>query len=198
MGDQRQFVNNIVTRNVRVFGQGDEPAQVSGGSLIVGSLGFRNLNDGRSFTSSGESIDVADNGVFEILLVAPSEAEGIVNLSFGGSVGGDAKLEFYEGTTVSANGTALNIANFNRLSPKTAFTEVFSDPTVTDDGTRLLLERFVPGGTRRNADGATTGFDDQWRLAFDTNYLVRVTNQSGAPSTLALVVNFDELAKDSV
>ena len=50
-------------------------------------------------------------------------------------------LEFFEGSTVTANGVALDIINNNRRSTSTSLTEVFEDPTVTVDGTKLFQER---------------------------------------------------------
>ncbi len=70
-----------------------------------------------------------DGSVIEIHLIFE------VNSDVGGSI------EFFENPIVTANGTPITIINNNRRSSTTSLSEIFEDPTVTNDGILLSQER---------------------------------------------------------
>lgn len=84
------------------------------------------------------------------------------------------KFEFFEGTTVSANGAALSIINYKRDSTNTSVLQVFGGPTVTVDGTRILLWQ---SGTTL-AGGKVPGsimHADEFILKQNTLYQAKIT-----------------------
>jgi len=96
-----------------------------------------------------------------------------------------ATVNFYEGTTTSADGTAINIRNHNRVSGNDAPAAVITvGPTVTDVGT-LLDTRYIPaaGGPVGQAAGLlVAGEHAEWVLGsptVETKYLWRINNASG-------------------
>lgn len=106
------------------------------------------------------------------------------------AVGGDSDFLFYEGTTVSADGAALDSISKNRETIGVAQTEMYSAPTVTAAGT-LLLSLFVPAGVKKTLSGGGWG-ESEWILTANTNYLVRITNRSGAAIQLSFSLGWSE------
>ena len=78
----------------------------------------------------------------------------------------------YEGTTVSADGTAANVVNNKRSSTVTPTTLVYTGPTVTAVGTQLIAGQLSSGAKV----GAVSDFGEGDHLIFatSTNYLLRV------------------------
>ena len=87
-----------------------------------------------------------------------------------------AQVQFFEGATVSADGTEIIQARLNRNSSRTIQTGTFHSPTITDDGTELP-GGYVPGGNGASNPGATVALHDdaEWLLKDNTNYIVRIT-----------------------
>lgn len=100
--------------------------------------------------------------------------------------GGPFLVEFFEGPTVSSNGTLQTPYNNNRNSTNTADTAVYDGPTITADGT--LLEAFLAPTTKGalGQDGA-----NEWILKAGTVYLLRITNQTNGAGTSEFVINLN-------
>jgi hypothetical protein len=141
------------------------------------------VHDGFMFTVSGKQTGLADAGVFDTLIKVPAATFPhitIYRFSFGR---GDIDLLAYEGTTVSADGTAVTASNMNRNSTNTPDTDFFHTPTVTSPGT-LMYTLWTPP-TTAGIGGSAEGVTDiehgtEWVLKPSTNYLIRMTNSSGA------------------
>jgi hypothetical protein len=86
----------------------------------------------------------------------------------------EALVQFYEGATLSANGTSLGIINKNRNSLRTDYLGFFITPTVTDNGTLLPLTTRL-GSTR--TVGGEYSREDEMILKDNTIYLITITNQ---------------------
>jgi len=90
-----------------------------------------------------------------------------------------SRVQFFEGTTVTANGAVLTPQNNNRNSTNTSQISVFANPTVTGDGTSLFDKE---AGTA--ALGATRGVGlelshvDEFILKQNTNYEIKITSLS--------------------
>lgn len=113
-----------------------------------------------------------------ILFIPPASATILSNtieihLIFSLTSNTGATIEFFEGTTVTNNGTALNIINHNRRSFLTSLCEVFENPTVSSTGTSIFVIRT---GTATSAGNLILRRDeDEYVLHPGTNYLLRIT-----------------------
>lgn len=141
------------------------------------------IHDGMMFTTTGKQTGWT-NGTSQLFLISvPADTFPHVQsmrLSFSR---GDIDFTIHEGTTTSADGSALPIANINRNSANTPDLDLFAQPTVTDNGT-LLYTLWVPptaAGTGQTANGVENiGQGHEWILPPSTKYLATLTNNSGA------------------
>lgn len=82
--------------------------------------------------------------------------------------------ELFEAPTTTADGTSLTPRNNDRNSSNTATLQVFYDPTVTVDGTRIDVD--VVGSDGANPVGAEGGDverEHEWILKQSTAYLIK-------------------------
>jgi hypothetical protein len=85
-------------------------------------------------------------------------------------------IRLFEGATVSADGSEVTARNRNRNESDVNGISVFSQPTVTNEGTRLETD-FIP--TSGNKAGGNVGsFYEEFVLKPSTNYLIKITNGS--------------------
>jgi len=107
-----------------------------------------------------------------------------IGLEIGAS--GNSLVEFFTDATASSNGTTLSTFNLNCLSGNVALTTFFHAPTLVTTGTQVLT-RYIHGTSGGPAGnpvigGGTTGGPSgravETILCANTNYLVRVTNQT--------------------
>lgn len=114
----------------------------------------------------------------DILFIPPTSAvipsDTIeIHLIFSLTSNTGATIEFFEGTTVTGNGIAIDIINHNRRSSLTSLCEVFENPTVFGTGTILFTSR---AGTATSAGNLSLRRDeDEYILLPGTNYLLRIT-----------------------
>ena len=102
------------------------------------------------------------------------------------STGGPLDVDLYEAPTVAANGTPLTALNNNRNSANTHGMLLYGNPTITDDG--LLLEPvLIPGGKQTGSLG--TDASNEWVLKQDTEYFIRVTNNTAGGGTSEFTIN---------
>lgn len=145
----------------------------------------RMIHDGKFFNASGKATALADAASLDLLIRLPvGEIRHVILVEFAAD---DAPLDilFYEGTTTSDDGTAVNIRNHNRVgTPDDGASLMTVGPTVTDLGT-LLHSRYIPAPSAPGGQPAgqlVTGEDGEWVLghpALERTYLWRVTNNSG-------------------
>ena len=143
-----------------------------------------------NFSYVGNGILAAAN--LEVLIQTGSPAE--LHAAFGFDVEGQCEMLIYEGTTVSAAGTAVTIIDVNRVTANTSQATATHTPTVTAVGTQLR-HVFVPGGTifpPGGSDGAPVRGGTELILAPSTNYLIRVNNTSGGTIDIGVEVGFYE------
>ena len=95
------------------------------------------------------------------------------------NTGGTTFVNVYEGTTLSASGDDVVPQNKNRLFPNTNEFTVQADPTIDDLGTPMGTGEMLPGGSAGQKAGSSNDERDEWVLAPNTTYLLRVTNKSG-------------------
>jgi len=144
----------------------------------------RMIHDGFYFDASGIEVDVANGANFDILFKLG--AGEITHLTAAGLSLEDTpvNLEWYEGTTVSADGTAINVRNHNRVNGNDSFNiAITKDPTITDVGTLLHTDYIPTTATGPNAGALISHADVEWLIGsptIATAYLLRITNNTGA------------------
>lgn len=125
---------------------------------------------------------VASATTRDILIKIPADVNPHLVYSVNCSEG--ARVQFYEGATITGDGTTVLTARLNRNSGKTTQTEIYHTPNISDIGTELP-GGFLPGGSGGNAQGGSVALhtDAEWLLKADTNYIIRVTASSSTIST---------------
>lgn len=128
------------------------------------------LHKSRCFETFDQQTITGSN-TFDYLLITPSTAGLHCHLVM--SVEADAKcfISLYEGTTVSANGTALATFNNFRDSASVAGMLVYTAPTITAIGTQIDLHMTGSG----EKAGGQVRVGDEWILKNNAKYTVRVT-----------------------
>jgi len=113
---------------------------------------------------------------------------GEPHIKFDVTTDGQAKIEMYEGITVSANGTSVTVHNMHRDSTDSCAAVVFAAPTWSTNSEILLAVDLIPGsGKNASQIGSTARVDTEWIFKSDEKYLLRITNQAG--STITAYVN---------
>ena len=95
---------------------------------------------------------------------------------------GDVDISVFEGPTTSADGTALTERSLNRNGTVDASdVDLYHTPTVSADGTEIRSTWIPPtaAGVGNSDSGALEDADYEMLLKPSTNYLVKITNNSG-------------------
>jgi len=155
------------------------------------------VHEGVMFTVGYTWDGVADTNVVEYLVSVGSNKTLHSVLSAAGS--GDFDLEIFEGTTTSADGTALTEFDHNRITANSSDAAFYRDPTVTADGTQLGPLIHLPGGAVGQGNkgslvgaGGENTYDSEIIFKTSTKYLIRLTNVAGAASDLLVLHTFYE------
>lgn len=155
----------------------------------------RLVHEGLMFSLNDVTTGVANNSSLDVLFrVAESSFPHIRVLKWIAE-DADASGFVYEAPTTSDDGTQLtNIVNRNRNSSETANSTLFVGPTVSDVGIELAHFYFPDQG---GLFGQTGVFGDdpgeEWVFKPNTNYLFRLTNQSGSAITVGTQIIWYEL-----
>ena len=156
-----------------------ETYQVSNGEAWYGEMYVSNLSNGGKCTL-GISVGTTGVGAFPHGRIAVS-------------VSGAGQINFKEDATYTG-GDAVTIYNINRRSAKTPDSvTLVSQPTVTDEGTRI--ESYYLGtGLVRPSGNAEPGAGDSvfWILKSGTKYVITVVNQSGTFINVKISYQFHE------
>lgn len=150
------------------------------GTVVIDSV-HENIHKGFVYHASNKFTTVANGASAELLLVVPALTFPHFHRFKCNTGAGNIDVYFFEGTTVSANGTQLTAGNINRNSSNTPDMDVYHTPTITGDGTQVAHHWSPPTGA---GIGNTIGVTDitngeEWLLKPSTNYLIRITNNSG-------------------
>lgn len=147
------------------------------------------IHQGKGFTLA-KRIVIDDTGgatpTHEFLGIVPAGVFPHFRSITVSSDGGPVDVDLYEGTTVSANGTAITPYNNNRNSGTTAAMTVFESPTITTDGT-LLEPIIIPGTKQQGSFGSEAS--NEWNLKADTIYMIRITNNTIGAGTSRFTLN---------
>lgn len=172
---------------------GDQPLLTDDvtGALVIIDTAHHEIHEGETFHVSYKSPDaspIGDNATVAFVLTTP--ATKTPHLIFDGACGGDAEMEFYEGSTTTA-GTNMTPQNKNRLYPNNNTVTVVRDATVSAAGT-LIENYLIPGGTGPLANGSIGSSRDEWILKKSTKYTLRLTNRSGGAQPASLRIEWYE------
>lgn len=158
----------------------------------------RMIHDGFYFDVSGFAAGIANGGNLDILIKCPAASP--VHFTLAGLAVEDTpwNIYFYEGTTVSADGTSVPVRNHNRYGGSdTRFaTTVFTGPTVTGVGTQIHTDYIPPSGAGANSGQLIPVLDTEWVLGDPdnaVNYLIRATNNSGVAADIGWHLNGYEI-----
>lgn len=135
--------------------------------------------------------DLADGGNAQIRFRTGTKD---AHVGISGSVGGKCFAYLYEDANISL-GTELFIWNMDRNSAHRPDARAYHTPTVTNVGTKALVNGIViPGGSGPAVAriGASTRTDAEWELKPNTEYLLRITNDSGGAIDVSMLIEFYE------
>ena len=110
---------------------------------------------------------------------------------------GKVKIEFFEGATLTADGTSIDSNNLNRETDAASITAIFHTPTEDEAGEGTLICETKVG---QSASGGIFGSPASggsieggyWFLKPATSYQFKVTNQSGEPSDICFKYEWHE------
>lgn len=136
---------------------------------------------GKMFHTFHKFSAVADAASVEILIKVG--AAELHLQKFRVSVGaGDVDWFLYEGATSSADGTGMVETCTNREAANTPTATFFHTPTLTGDGTQIFQHWVPPSatGVGQSAAGISNSeAGEEWELDASTDYMQRITNNSG-------------------
>lgn len=160
-------------------------------ALVTMDTRHNRIHRGQMYEYTEVDAALANAGTIELLLVLTAGA----HMRFASVAGGDARVQLYEGTTVSANGTQRTAQNRNRFSSNTPDMAIYFSPTITGDGT-LISDGILPGGIGGLfSGGGSSDIFEEWILG-PGNYLLRLTNISGGAQPCSVQVDFYEDSDD--
>ena len=153
------------------------------GALISMNLEHSKIHQGYGWNISIESSSIASAESYYILFRVVS---GVAHLrSYDVSVSeGPAIVRLFESPTITAVGTAVNIRNRNRAASDENGVDVYTEPTVTADGTRLETD-FIPSDGNKSG-GSAGSFYEEWVLN-QTDYILKITNNNN--NAITAVIN---------
>lgn len=156
----------------------------------------RFLHDGTLFRHMDVTGTVGNGANFDIILQTPGAGTAIlldnINFSLGGT---PFDVEVREGVTFSNAGTTITPLDANRKTANTSLVTLSSGPTVTTTGTKILKWKALPGAGQASP---LAGDDEQIEgaalvLAESTDYLIRLTNNSGGTAGGTVSIQWAEL-----
>jgi len=148
----------------------DEHAQAA----IVIETEHAQTHAGRVFNFSAVNISIGA-GLVKYVLVKPNEELHLRGFELNSTIS-ELEISFFESPTGTDDGTLQPAAlNRNRISTKVSPTQIYYDPIVTDDGTRL--RQTAIHGTKKES-GDIGGIAAEWILNPSRVYLIKITNNN--------------------
>jgi hypothetical protein len=161
------------------------------------------IHAGLHFTMSDydASVNIASPKLWYIRVPAESSSspEGCDELEyhtlFGVSASAGAIIEVFKEATVTADGTEVEFVNNKDSSDRDTLMEGFVGPTVSDNGTRVLVGVIGSGGNPNQQASGAARADNERILEAGASYIVRVTVLVDA-TLVALAVSMYEVCED--
>lgn len=118
-------------------------------------------------------MDLTNAQVFDFLATTPDTLKW-AHMLVEFSAEAESHITIYEGTTTSADGTAVTAVNRDRNSSNTAGLVVTHTPTITGVGTQIASYKM--GSSQKT--GGTVRANAELILKQNTKYLIRITNDT--------------------
>lgn len=145
------------------------------------------VHSGNYFSGGVYNGAVANAGTLTILV---QNGADFMHTVFSAVVTGNSTIKLFENPTFSIAGTAVTMSNHNRSSAKVLLGTVTHTPTVSNNGIQINGTSLMAGGEKSKALGSEFGgFGSEFVLAKNTNYLIQITNNSGASAEMDLHLN---------
>jgi len=172
-GQKLRVVDDLEQANALRVNMQNSIDAVSGG-LITVDFPHHEIHEGDHYMSGG-TVTLGLGGVLDVLVTTPdttkwAHLEGLVNSS------GAANVLFYEGATVSDNGSTALAVNRNRNSENTAAVIISTGPTVSSPGSVLYPSLM---GVGQNSGGLIRS-EDEFILRQNTLYVIRITSEAAS------------------
>ena len=153
----------------------DNAADISG-ALITISVEHSKIHQGVGWEVSIETGNITSGSSYYVLFrTAAGYRPHLRSYEFT-ATDAPITIRLFESPTTSADGAAATARNRNRNQSDTNGISVFTQPTVTNDGTRLETDYLAAAGNK--AGGNAGSFYEEWVLKPATDYLIKITNGS--------------------
>jgi hypothetical protein len=184
-------LNNLTPQTGRMVNEEDEIHNIVDdyGSLKTVDRSHSAVHEGVSFTFSGSATNIATAGVVRFLGRTGDVTAHLWSF-FIKADQAPMTIEFFEAPTVSDPGTAQTPLNRNRQSTTAPTLQVYVNPTVSADGTRLLIDNIF--GEQKTVTSET--LEGEWLLKKNTDYMFKITNLSNQAA--AINAGFNWLEQD--
>lgn len=167
-------------KKVQLAGPGIDPYS---GALSFISEPHMLIHQGKMFHMTTKTPDIANTASVDFLMRVPAGVYPHLHVFRINVGGGDIDIVTHEGADITAPGTAIDTHNINRVSSNTPELLMYANPTVNTDGTEIHRIWIPPtangqGNSSQGVSGADAG--EEWIMAPSTDYLQRITNNSGS------------------
>lgn len=157
----------------------------------------RLVHEGLVYSVSSVQTGIANGASASFLMKVPAGVFPHARVIDWSASNGAGTIFLYEDTAVSGDGTTVDIRNRNRVSSRTASSTLFVGPTVTNVGTeldRVFLPDVGGGGFFAGPAGIFGSQPgEEWVFKPNSNYMFRLTNNSGAAITIGFNLAWYEL-----
>jgi len=148
-------------------------ADYNSGYLVVIDIEHHKIHEGKHYDGQDYDSDVDIAGPKYWLVRAP-DTDTRVHLIFQVKPSGPGLAEFFENPTTTDDGTEITTYNNNRNSTNLASMDLFKDPTVSVDGTRICVGVIGSTGVSPKAGiGGIADREDELILKQGYDYLVK-------------------------
>jgi len=156
-------------------------------TIITNWRFFYKIYQGYGFSISHRFEGVADGSSIDVYFENPSgSGREVFLIAIEIITFGQCYVDIYRGNSVNVAGTSITPMNLNFKSAISSIANVEYGGTYTL-GT-LTLQTVCPGGAKVRAIGGATEVGETAVIPENFNFLVRVTNQSGAATDLSIRV----------
>lgn len=159
-------------------------------ALTVIDFEHSRIHNGKGFLANGK-YTIANGATSYFLLKNPAASYPHLRQLGLTATAGPIDVYLFESPTTTADGTGLTEINYNRNSATTPNLQVYTGPTVSADGTQL--EYLIVTGTKHDAGTGSDGTNTEFVLKPSTNYLVKLTNNSGSSADYSLKLFWYEI-----
>lgn len=147
-------------------------------------------DNGEVFVASHIQENIVDTGTAEWRISTNSDLP--LSNRFNLNSEGKILVEVFEEADLTGGNNNVFVENLNRTSNKTPGTNVLDSPTVNDTGVKIYEQVFGSTGAAQNTKSGGVSEGSKFVFKPDTEYLVRVTNQSSTESDIGFLAEFFE------